>query len=155
MRAPRLTVFLLVFTLVFCYTGAASSGERAQYIGGTLANLPLNNSGGIGVTDQVYFVFVSKHAQIKVPYERINLLEYGQKVDRRILSAVLISPIFLLAKKREHFLTIGFEDDDGKQQALIFKVDKNDIRTTLVTLEARTGQRVQYQDDDARKAGKG
>jgi hypothetical protein len=82
-------------------------------------------------------------------------VEYGQKVDRRYVSAAVISPLFLLAKKREHFLTIGFQDDDGHQQALIFRVNKNDIRTALVSLEARTGQQVQYQDDEARKAGKG
>jgi hypothetical protein len=34
-------------------------------------------------------------------------------------------------------------------------VDKGDIRSVLVSLEARTGRKVQYQDDEARKAGKG
>jgi len=61
----------------------------------------------------------------------------------------------MLAKKREHFLTVGFQDDDGQQQAMVFRVDKNDIRLALVTLEARTGQAIQYQDDEARMAGKG
>jgi hypothetical protein len=61
----------------------------------------------------------------------------------------------MLAKKREHFLTVGFQDDDGQQQAMVFRVDKNDIRLTLVALEARTGQQVQYQDEEARIAGKG
>lgn len=93
--------------------------------------------------------------QVKVPYGRINLLEYGQKVDRRYIAAVVISPLFMLAKKREHFLTIGFQDDDGQQQAMVFRVDKSDIRLTLVALEARTGQLVRYQDDEARMAGKG
>jgi len=50
---------------------------------------------------------------------------------------------------------VGFQDDNGNQQAMVFRVDKNDIRTTLVSLEARTGERVQYQDDEARMAGKG
>ena len=131
------------------------SGSRAEYIGGTRGDIPGNNSGDIQVTDRVYFVFSSKHTQIRVPYERINLLEYGQKVDRRYLAAVVISPLFLLAKKREHFLTVGFQDDDGQQQAMVFRVDKNDIRLTLVSLEARTGQQVQFQDDEARIAGKG
>jgi hypothetical protein len=90
-----------------------------------------------------------------VPYERINLLEYGQKVDRRYLAAAFISPLFMLAKKRTHFLTLGFKDDDGEQQALVFRVDKNDIRLTLVALEARTGQEVRFQDEEARVAGKG
>jgi hypothetical protein len=38
---------------------------------------------------------------------------------------------------------------------MIFKVDKADIRSLLVSLEARTGRKVEFQDDDARKAGKG
>jgi hypothetical protein len=134
---------------------ASIPGDHAQYIGGTRADIPVRNSGIIQTVDQTYFVFISKQTEIKIPYERINLVEYVQKVDRRYVSAAVISPLFLLAKKREHFLTIGFQDDDGHQQALIFRVNKNDIRTALVSLEARTGQQVQYQDDEARKAGKG
>ena len=52
-------------------------------------------------------------------------------------------------------MTIGYADDQGKQQALVFRVDKNDIRATLVSLEARTGLKIQYQDQEARKASKG
>lgn len=88
-------------------------------------------------------------------YRSINLLEYGQTVGRRLDLAIIISPAFLLVKKRKHFLTVGYTDDEGKQQALVFRVDKNDIRATLASLEARTGQRVQYQDEEARKAGRG
>ncbi len=82
-------------------------------------------------------------------------MEYGQTVGRRLDLAIIISPAFLLVKKRKHFLTVGYTDDEGKQQALVFRVDKNDIRATLASLEARTGQRVQYQDEEARKAGRG
>jgi len=152
MRALALAVALSLCALV---ATAGRSGSRAEYIGGTRPDIPGNNSGDIQVTDRVYFVFLSKHTQIRVPYERINLLEYGQKVDRRYLAAVVISPLFLLAKKREHFLTVGFQDDDGQQQAMVFRVDKNDIRLTLVSLEARTGQQVQFQDEEARISGKG
>ena len=75
--------------------------------------------------------------------------------DRRYLAAVLISPLFLLAKKRQHFLTVGYSDQEDRQQAMIFKINKDDIRSTLVVLEARTGRKVEFQDDDARKSGKG
>ena len=50
---------------------------------------------------------------------------------------------------------IGYTDEQGHQQAMIFRVGKTDIRTILVSLEARTGRRVEFQDDEARKAGKG
>jgi len=152
MRALALAIAICLCALP---ATADRSGSRAEYIGGTRPDLPANNSGDIRVTDRVYFIFLSKHTQIRVPYERINLLEYGQKVDRRYIAAAVISPLFLLAKKREHFLTVGFQDDDGQQQAMVFRVDKNDIRLTLVALEVRTGQQVQYQDEEARIAGKG
>jgi hypothetical protein len=38
---------------------------------------------------------------------------------------------------------------------MVFLVGKGEIRTMLVCLEAKTGRKVEYQDDDARRAGKG
>ena len=39
---------------------------------------------------------------------------------------------------------------------MVFRVDKNGIsRAALVSLEARTGVKIQYQDEEARKAGHG
>lgn len=90
-----------------------------------------------------------------MPYEKINLIEYGQKVDRRYLAAVFISPLFLFSKKRQHFLTVGYTDEACRQQAMIFRVNKDDIRMILVSLEARTGRKIEFQDEEARKAGKG
>ena len=151
----RAAVLLVGVCLCACLLAGAKAGSHAEYIGGTRPDIPANNSGEIRVTDETYFVFLSKHTTVKVPYQRINLLEYGQKVDRRYIAAVVISPLFLLAKKREHFLTVGFQDENGQQEAMVFRVDKNDVRLTLVALEARTGQQVQYQDEEARIAGKG
>ena len=129
--------------------------SRAEYIGGTAEKLVAGTSGAIAVGDQQYFAFYSRRSNVRVAYRNINLLEYGQTVGRRLDLAIIISPAFLLVKKRKHFLTVGYTDDDGRQQALVFRVDKNDIRATLASLEARTGQRVQYQDEEARKAGRG
>lgn len=134
---------------------AANNGSRAEYIGGTCSDIAAKDEGRLEVSDKVYLIFQSRHTRAKIPYERIDLLEYGQKVDRRYLAAVLVSPLFMLAKKRQYFLTVGFQDDDGQQQAMVFKVNKDDIRLALVSLEARTGREVQYQDNEARMAGKG
>ena len=131
------------------------AGSRADYVGGTISEIPSGCAGSIQAMDEEYFVFYTKTGKWRVPYDKINLIEYGQKVDRRYIAAVLISPLFLLAKKRQHFLTVGYSDDDHRQQAMVFRVSKGDIRTVLVSLEARTGRKVEYQDDDARKAGKG
>lgn len=147
----------LVWLLLLACTGlfAAGKGSHAEYVGGTISQIPGGCGGTVEAVDEQFFVFYSKKASWRVPYNQINLLEYGQKVDRRVLAAVLISPLFLLSKKRSHFLTVGYEDEAGKQQAMIFRVQKDDIRVMLVSLEARTGRRVEFQDDEARKAGKG
>ena len=129
--------------------------SRVGYVGGTLPTLASGAGGSLELADSRYLAFYTKSVQVRVPYDRINLLEYGQKVDRRLLLSVVISPMFLLSKSRKHFLTVGYADDDGKQQALVFRVDKNGIRAVLVSLEARTGLKVEYQDPEARKAGKG
>lgn len=133
----------------------AHAGSQAEYLGGTRADIPAESHGVIRLTDPVYFVYLSKKTEVKIPYERINLIEYGQKVTRRYIAAALLSPLLLTAKKRQHFLTVGFQDNQGNQQAMVFRVDKDDIRTTLAVLEARTGERVEYQDENARISGKG
>ena len=61
--------------------------------------------------------------------------------------------MLLLSKSRKHFVTVGYTDSEGRQQALVFRVSKGDIRTVLASLEARTGRRVEYQDDNARENG--
>lgn len=133
----------------------AHAQSRVEYVGGTLAGIESGAGGSIEVTDAHYLAFYTKKSQVRVAYDRIETLEYGQKVDRRVLLAIAISPVFLLTKKRRHFLTIGYLDEDGNHQAMVFRVDKNDIRATLVSLEARTGVKIEYQDEEARKAGHG
>ncbi len=135
--------------------GRRHQGARVEYLGGTRPEIPKNASGDLQAGDEQYLVFYGKNANVRIAYEQINLLEYGQKVNRRYAMALLISPMFILSKTRRHFLTVGYTDETGREQALIFKVEKSDIRAMLVSLEARTGRKVQFQDDEARKAGKG
>ena len=134
---------------------AADSGGDAEYIGGTLDQLKPGVAGRIHTTNAYSMLFTARKLSLGVPYKRINLLEYGQKVDRRLLMAVVVSPLFLLSKARKHFLTVGYTDDEGQQQAMVFRVEKDKVRVVLASLEARTGLRIQFQDEEARKAGKG
>lgn len=146
--ATRLTVLCGLFAAI---SAAGESGARAAYVGGTVAGVGNRVQGIILTTDDNRFYFEAKAMTVQVPYENINLLEYGQKASRRYAMAIVISPMLLLSKKRSHFLTVGFTDEQGKQQALVFQLDKNDVRAVLAGLEARTGLKVQHQDDEARK----
>ncbi len=134
---------------------AGESGGRAEYVGGTAKGLSKRVSGVLVTTDDRVLAFRTKTVTIEIPYERINLLEYGQQVSRRYALGVVISPLLLLSKKRKHFLTVGYQDEAGRQQAMVFRIEKGDVRSVLAALEARTGRRVEYQDEEARKAGRG
>jgi hypothetical protein len=149
-----IALIAVLFSCSILAPTARGEGADAEYIGGTEPGIE-GKSGRIITTDDIFLEFRSKGKQVHVGYDKINLLEYGQNVGRRVVMAAVLSPLFLLSKKRQHFLTVGFSDAQGKQQALVFKVDKKKIRSVLVALEARTGLKVQFQDQEARKAGKG
>ena len=145
----------LVLMLLACVCLHAGDGAGARYIGGTIAAISANSDGIIRTTDDLFLEYRAKSRELHVEYDKINLIEYGQNVDRRYIIAALISPLFVLSKKRQDFLSLGYTDKEGRQQAMVFKVDKGKIRALLVSLEARTGLKVQFQDEQARKAGKG
>ena len=134
---------------------AGDPGGRAQYVGGTVAGLPSKSGGTLNTTDEEVFLFHTKQATVRIPYSKIDTIEYGQRVSRRFVEAVLVSPLLLLAKKRKHFLTVGYTDEAGNRQAMVFQVHKGAVRAVLVSLEAKTGRKVEFQDEEARKAGKG
>jgi hypothetical protein len=119
------------------WLAAGDLGVHAQLVGGTVAGLPGGSDGQISLLGQETLTFVSKSSALNIPYEKINTLEYGQRVNRRYAEAILISPVLLLAKSRKHFVTIGYTDEEGRQQALIFRVSKSDVRSMLAGLEAR------------------
>lgn len=149
MRTQTLCLLFFASTLL-----AGQKADKAIHAGGTVSALP-RGEGVIDLTSPRQFVFRTGAAGLKIPYDQINLLEYGQQVDRRYAMAVVVSPLLLLSKKRQHYLTIGFSDETGEQQAVVLKLHKSSVRAVLAALEARTGKKVEFQDIEARKAGKG
>jgi len=97
--------------------------------------------------------------ELRIPYGKIEDLEYGQKAGRRVGAAigytVLLGPIGLLtlfSKKRNHFLTVAFKDEEGKDQVAILELGKDIVRATLPIVKTRSGKEITYQDEEARKA---
>ena len=134
---------------------AVEPGVKAQFVGGTVSCIAAKANFRLDLTGADTLLFHWGNTELGITYQKINTVEYGQNVSRRYAAAVLISPLLLLSKSRKHFVTIGYIDEEGKQQALVFRVEKGDIRSVLASLEARTGRRIEYQDNEARKAGKG
>ena len=142
---------------VLVWSAAALAGPaeyRAQFVGGTIPEISAKSQAHLDFTGSEVLLVRSSQTEMRIAYRKINTLEYGQNVSRRYAEAILISPLLLLAKSRKHFVTIGYLDDSDRQQAMVLRVGKGDIRSVLASLEARTGRRVEYQDSEARKAGR-
>lgn len=150
-----IVVALALFLLCDQATLAGLGSDKTMYVGGTINAIKEGTEGTSSAKDEKVFVFEYKGGKLAIPYERINDLEYGQKAGRRLGLALVISPWLLLSHKRKHFLTIGYTDESDKQQAGVFELGKGVVRVMLASLEARTGRKIEYQDEEARKSGLG
>jgi hypothetical protein len=152
-RSISLVLVCLFLVELVAFAGLGS--DKTAYVGGTENQIKDGAEGASSAKDEKNFMFEYKGGNLAIPYSQVNDLEYGQKAGRRIGLAIAISPWLLFSKKRKHFLTVGWKDEQDKQHAAVFELGKSIIRTTIATLEARTGKKVDYQDDEARKSGLG
>ena len=157
---------VLIIALLMPTTAMAGlSSKKVAYIGGTTKNIvfPSAKKEVIGrfTDDNLALRFIPDKKNLSahiIQYNQIIDIEYGQKAGRRVgaavATAVLLTPIGLLmlfSKKRKHYVTIGFMDDNGFEQVSIFELGKDIVRTTLPVLKARSGKEIIYQDEEAKK----
>ena len=169
----RIIVFSIIISL-FSATAVFAGGldsKKAAYQGGTTKDKDFPGmtkppAGTLILNDEKELRFeylVNKSAKsYSIPYSQIIDIEYGQKAGRRVGAAIgtalLLGPIGLLllfSKKRKHYVTIGYKGVEGKEEAAIFELGKDIVRTTLPILEARSGKKITYQDEEAKKSSKG
>src|SRR5262249_20864055 len=78
-----------------------------------------------------------------VSYDSIKSLLYEQAAKPRYTEAVLISPVFLLAHSKKHYLTIQYTDSAGAGQFLIIHLDKKNAREAIAAAESQTRKAVE------------
>jgi len=141
----------IVCLLLETMAGAAVRGKAAKYVGGTLGELAPDSDGQFDLGEASVVFTAKKGETITIPYSRVDSIEYGQKAGRRLGLALTVSVLFLFSKKRKHFMTINFDDAAGKKQGAVFELAKGIVHETLTTLETKTGKKVDYESDEARK----
>src|SRR5688500_13530884 len=143
---------VLLAVALICFAGtAAQPGVKIEIIGGTLPDVPAKTRARMDLTTGEAVLLHYGKTELRIDYAKVNTIKYCQNVSRRYAAGILISPVLLLSKSRRHFVTLGYLDGESKQQALVVRIEKGDIRAVLASLEARTGRRVEYQDKEARK----
>ncbi len=166
----RMVAFVVVLSLLSPSIALAVDGNKAAYFGGTATAFPGAKDpveGLLNTADPEALVLTAEKKPytgqtLRIPYNRIIDIEYGQKAGRRVGTAVattvLLGPIGLLSlfsKKRNHYLTIGYKDDKDQDQVAIIELGKDIVRTTLPIVQTRSGKELEYQDEEARKASRG
>ena len=151
----KISLMLCIFLLSASLAWAGLGSDKTMYVGGTLNTIKEGTQGVSSAKDEKVFTFQYSGNKLEIPYDQIDGLEYGQKAGRRVGVAIAVTWVALFSKKRKHFLTISWKDYQDKQQAAVFELGKGVVRTMLATMEARTGKKIEYQDDEARKTGRG
>lgn len=148
----RWTALLLICSLLSEIAAiAAVRGRDVMYVGGTIPSLPEGTMGSLDTKNQKALVFESDKGKFEIPYENITSLEYGQKAGRRLGVAITLTLWALLSKKRKHFLTIGYTDASDKPQGVVLEIPKGTAKSTIIVLEMRSGKKVEYESEEARK----
>lgn len=147
----RIMCFLAAFLFLSVPLLAVDS-DGAMYVGGTFtAKIPEKTEGKLDLSQEAVAKFIWKKGEAEIAYDKIDSIEYGQKAGRRVGVAVMVSPIALFSKKRKHYLTLGFNDKDGKPQGVVLELGKDTVRQALSIFEARTGRKVEYESEEAKK----
>ena len=82
----------------------AVDGDKAMYVGGTVPGVSEKAEGTFSTKSESAVAFdAGKKGSATIPYAAITDREYRQKAGRRVAVAVLVSPLALFSKKRNHY----------------------------------------------------
>lgn len=156
----QLTAALLVACMSVGAIQAGLGSKKAEYVGGTWAGINQGTEGMLFTDEATRAVFrTDKGKEGVILYDKITSLEYGQKAGRRVGAAIgwgvttlgLAALPILLSKKRKHYFSIGYVGEDGTNQGVVLELGKDITRPTLKTFEIRSGQKIEFESEEAKK----
>jgi hypothetical protein len=95
----------------------------------------------------VDFVDEKGASVVSIPDDHIKSMLYEKTSKPRYAEAILISPFFLFAHSKKHFLTIQYTDGDGQGRFAMIHMDKGNARDIVAAAEAETGKRVERSEE--------
>ena len=149
----RLVAATLLISIAVTPSAFAVGKDKAMYVGGTASVAP-KAEGVLATSDDTKLMFIAEKGggMVEIPWKKIDEAEYGQKVGRRVKTAIFLTPLALFSKGRKHYLTISYKDKNDEMQSAVFELGKDLVRTTLTVVETRSGRKITYQDEEAAKS---
>jgi hypothetical protein len=146
-----LAVTLVALFLLQVVAVAAVRGKQVMYVGGTISTVPEATQGRLDTSHPKLLLFTSNKGDFTIPYDGITSVEYGQKAGRRLGVALTITVWALFSKKRKHFLTVGYKDENDQPQGVVIELPKGTPKSIITAIEARSGVKCEYESEEARK----
>lgn len=84
---------------------------------------------------------------VSIPDDKIKTMLYERTSKPRYAEAILLSPFFLFAHSKKHFLTIQYVDADGQGKFAMIHLDKGNARDIVAAAEAETGKKVERAEE--------
>jgi sporulation protein YlmC with PRC-barrel domain len=75
----------------------------------------------------------------QIPFDQIKSIRYERSATPRYAAGILVAWPFLFTKSKQHFLTIQYAGLSGEGKYQSVRLDKNNVRAALDTIEADTG----------------
>jgi len=146
-------VFMILVLIVqsIAVSAMPQRPQEALYLGGTVKVVPEATEGTLDVADDKKLTFNSAKGTFSIDYDKITSLEYGQKAGRRVGVAIVITVWALFSKKRKHYLTVGYQDLEGKPQGVVIEIPKGTAKKMITILEVRSGKKVEYESAEAKE----
>ncbi len=130
----------------------AVDGDAVYYVGGTVPGLKQGQEGRFNMTSRELLRFEGSKGMWETPYKKITRLQYGRKLGRQVAAGIIVSPFWLSAPKRKHFITLEIEGESGDVRTATFEVSKDRYVETIADLEERTGLKVKVVNADTKPA---
>lgn len=133
--------------------GGARKFDHAELFAGTSTGQKKSGSSTKGAlvfnsgTKTIEFQAQKGSAVVTIPYSQVKSLLYEQASKPRYTEAVLISPMFLLAHSKKHYLTIQYTDANGAGQYAIVHLDKKNAQDAVAAAQAETGKNVERAEE--------
>jgi hypothetical protein len=139
------SVLLLVATLA-----QAQTSIDAAYYQGRVEELPKNKPGKLDAGDAEILQFTWEKGNWKVLYSEVKTTYVA--LSRR---SVMVEVFGVPGGKRKLFLSLVVADRPGATRNCVFYLPRGATRDFMRALETKTGRRVVYESEEARKAAEG
>lgn len=141
----RVATTVMLCVLLSPLIAAAVEGDSVYYIGGTLPGLTDAQEGRFDLSSPTLLRFQGAKEKWEAPFSSITRLEYGRKPGRQVAAAIIVSPVWLAAPKRKHFLTVQIKDSNGTVQTGVFELSKARYMSLIADLEEHSGVKVEVE----------